>query len=154
MQRIAIACVTSVAILAATAYFSATMGYNAGLADAPGHIKSPEAAYTVSVLDRIQAGDTASAIALLEADLDSSLVDRWVYDPRGRRPLSFLRPVEIAAIPALIGVGAQHRAKNPSANFSDKVRNVIEEVVKKYESVAPTPGLPNYRFERSRGTER
>jgi hypothetical protein len=143
MQRIAIVGVTAVIILAATAFFSARMGYDAGLADAPGHIKSPEAAYTVSILDRIQAGDTASATALLEADLDSSLMDRWVYDRRGRRLLSFLRPVEIAAIPALIGVGAQHRAKNPSTKDSAKVKSAIEEVVSNYESLAPKSGSSN-----------
>jgi len=77
MKRIVIAGTASILILAATSYFSARMGYNAGLADAPGVIRSPDAAYIVSVLDRIQAGDSALAVAMLESHLDGSLIDRW-----------------------------------------------------------------------------
>jgi hypothetical protein len=137
MKRIAVAGVISVAILVATAYFSAKIGYEEGLADAPGLLRSPGASYTATVLGRIQAGDTALATTLLETELDSRLVDRWFYDRRGRRFLSILRSPEITAIPALIGVGAQHRARNPSTTSSDKTRNAIAEVVKKYESLAP-----------------
>jgi hypothetical protein len=137
MKRVAVAVVISVAILTATAYLSARIGYDEGLVDAQGLVTSPEASYTVAILDRIQAGDTASAVMLLETDLDSRLVDRWAYDRRGRRFLSILRSPEIAAIPALIGIGAQHRAKYPSTNANDKTRSAIAEVVKKYGLLAP-----------------
>jgi hypothetical protein len=137
MKRIVIAGAASIVILAATSYFSARMGYNAGLADAPGVIRSPDAAYIVAVVDRIQSGDSAFALAMLESHLDASLIDRWAYDRRGHRFSSILRPAEIAAIPVLIGIGAQHRAKNPTASTSDKTRGAIAEVVKKYEALAP-----------------
>jgi len=137
MKRFVIAGAASIVILAATSYFSARMGYNAGLADAPGVIRSPDAAYLVAVLDRIQSGDSAFAVAMLESHLDGSLIDRWAYDRRGHRFSSILRPAEIEAIPVLIGIGAQHRAKNPTANTSDKTRSAIAEVVKKYEALAP-----------------
>ncbi|HWX35641.1 MAG TPA: hypothetical protein VNZ53_50495 [Steroidobacteraceae bacterium] len=80
---IAVASVASIAALVAVAYLSARIGYGADLADAPGILKGPDASFTVAVLDRIQAGDTPSAVALLQADLDSRLLDRWVYDWRG-----------------------------------------------------------------------
>jgi hypothetical protein len=137
MKRIVIAGAVSIVILAATSYFSARMGYKAGLADAPGVITSPDAAYIVAVLDRIQSGDSTFAVAMLESHLDGSLVARWAYDRRGRQFLSILRPSEIEAIPVLIGIGAQHRAKKPTASTSDKTRSAIAEVVKKYEGLAP-----------------
>jgi hypothetical protein len=137
MKRIVIAGAASIVILAAASYLSARMGYNAGLADAPGMIRIPDAAYIVAVLDRIQSGDAVVAVAMLESHLDGCLIDRWAYDRRGHRFSSILRPAEIETIPVLIGIGAQHRVKNPTANTSDKTRNAIAEVVKKYEVLAP-----------------
>jgi hypothetical protein len=138
MKRIAIAGVISVVILAATAYISARIGYDEGLVDAAGLMTSPEASYTVIILEQIQAGNTGSAVTLLETDLDSRLVDRWAYDRRGRRFLSILRRPEITAIPALIGVGARHRANYPSTNTNEKTRRAIAEVVEKYAPLAPS----------------
>jgi hypothetical protein len=143
MKRNVIAGAALVVFLAASSYFSAKIGYSAGLADAPGVTRSPDAAYIVAVLDRIQSGNSAFAVAMLESRLDGCLIDRWVYDRRGHRFWSILRPAEIAAIPALIGVGAQYRAKNPSINASDNTRGAIAEVVAKYAPLAPAQGLPN-----------
>ena len=143
MKRIAIVGVASIAILVATSYLSAKAGYKAGLADAPGLVRSPHAAYLVSVLDRIQAGDTATAVSMLEGSLDECLVDRWAYDRRGHKFWSILRSEEIPAIPELIGMGAQHRALIPSANTRDKTKSAIAEVVAKYEGLAPRQRLPN-----------
>jgi hypothetical protein len=143
MKPIAVVVVASVLVLATTSYFSARIGYKAGLADAPGLIKSPDAAYMVAVLDRIEAGDTALAEKMLETQLDTSLIDRWAYDRRGQRFSSILRPAEITAIPELIGIGAQHRALKPSASTSDKTKSAIAEVVAKYAVLAPRQRVPN-----------
>jgi hypothetical protein len=143
MNRLVLASVISIAVVAVTAYFSARVGYREGLADAPGSVESPDAAYIVTILDRLKAGDTAQAVALLETNLDKCLVDRWAYDRRGHRFLAILRPAEITAIPALVGIGAQYRAKNPSTMTSAKATAAIAEVVAKYAPLAPTQRLPN-----------
>jgi hypothetical protein len=143
MKRIAIVVVVAAAIVTATSYVSAKIGYNAGLADAPGVVQSPDAAYIASVLYRLHAGDTAMAVEALETHLDSCLVYRWAYDRRANRFLSILRPTEFPAIPVLIGVVAQYRAKYPSAATDDRVKSAIIEVVNRYESLAPRQVLPN-----------
>jgi hypothetical protein len=141
MKRTGILCLASIVTVGVVAYISAKAGYRAGLADAPGRTKSPDAAYIVTILDRVHAGDTNMAATLLESMLDSCLVDRWAYDRRGQRAESFLRSTEISAIPALVGVGAQYRSKHPSLNTSEKTQSAIAEVVKTYAPLAP--GLPN-----------
>jgi hypothetical protein len=141
MKRAVIFSLTSIVAVGVVAYISAKAGYGAGLADAPGRVKSPDAAYIVTILDRVHAGDTNMAATLLESMLDSCLADRWVYDRRGRRAASFLRSTETSAIPALVGVGAQYRSKHPSPNTSEKTHAAIGEVVKTYAPLAP--GLPN-----------
>jgi hypothetical protein len=141
MKRTVILCVTSIVAVGAVAYISAKAGYGAGLADAPGLTKSPDAAYIVTILDRVHAGDINMAATLLESMLDSCLIDRWAYDRRGRRAASYLRSAEISAIPALVGIGAQYRSKHPSINTGEKTQGAIAEVVKTYAPLAP--GLPN-----------
>jgi hypothetical protein len=141
MRRTVILCLTSIVAAGVVAYISAKAGYRSGLADAPGLTKSPDAAYIVTILDRLHAGDASMAATLLESMLDSCLVDRWAYDRRGRRAQSFLRSAEISAIPALVGVGAQYRSKHPSLSTNEKTQGAIAEVVKTYAPLAP--GLPN-----------
>jgi hypothetical protein len=141
MKRTVILCLSFIVAAGVVAYIGARVGYRAGLADAPGLTKSPDAAYIVTILDRLHAGDANTAATLLESMLDSCLVDRWAYDRRGRRATAFLRSTEISAIPALVGIGAQYRSKHPSSNTSEKTQGAIAEVVRIY--APPAAGLPN-----------
>ena len=121
-------------------------GYSWGHFDSRGQNAPAQSALVAGVLKLYRKGEVNSAISLLESSLDTSLMQRGIYDSLPH-PLASL-VVEEDAEAWRLQLAADYRAEFPRPKTVPWAQEPLDRIVARYKSGGDAP--PNKSLERTR----
>ncbi len=114
-------------------YVGGVIGYLQGYVD--GTNAPANACYNVSVGDSVRRGDNASAIKLLDAQLDANIVYHWSLKNRGR---SIFDVIEVGKFDkGFMECVASYRKNLPLNDEDKKINSAISSVLHQYSTGKP-----------------
>jgi hypothetical protein len=118
--------VGSVFVLGAVAYGAMVFGYLLGGSNYAARFAPIDAVLTVSVLERLRAGEIDAATDLLESRLDTHIVEHSTFQPEIARWLDPFTSADSNASIKLMARVAKYRSEHPSVAIPPEVRERIE----------------------------
>lgn len=131
MKKIALTILGFVSV-GAVVYGAGVLGYLVGGPQYAARFAPGEALYTIAVLKQLRKGETEEAIELLEARVDSHIIDHSTFDADLAKWLDIMGPIYKLNSSQLMIKIAKYRADYPSEAADPEVREHINSHLRSY----------------------